>query len=478
MMISHRFELNKQAIKSFEWICNEDVDLEQGMFTADRGRCRIVVASVQSLNSKRRGKYRMERFDPDEFGLLLIDEAHRSAAASYRKVVEHFSQNPNLVTVGVTATPDRLDKIGLGVVFDEVVCDYNIQWGIDQGYLVPPKQIPITIEGLDLSQIRTVGGDLDSRQLAKMVEVEQTLHEMAKPIVDLAGESKKTIVFTASVAQARRLAEMIRDYHEREFGKTTDQRAVSLDGSLSPQDPRRQQIVEEFKRPNSEIQFLVNCGVATEGFDAPNVELIAIGRPTKSRALYVQMLGRGTRPLPSTIDGLDEATDRIAAIKNSSKPHCVILDFIGQSGRHKLVTTQDILAGESTPEEVSQRASEIIRDKDFSGDSLDALNAAREDILRQRELSRAKITVDVKYKLHDSGTPYDLESIQLRKAPNYLKNREPTEKQKSMLIRLGFTQAQINEMNPRSASSAIDYAIENPKTSFGRWMRNKKYETK
>ena len=99
LVMSHRFELNQQAISEFEHICREPVDLEQASYQADQrfDRCRIVVASVQTLNSRRRGRRRMEKFAPDDFGLVLIDEAHRSAAASYRRVLEHFRQNEQLL---------------------------------------------------------------------------------------------------------------------------------------------------------------------------------------------------------------------------------------------------------------------------------------------------------------------------------------------------------------------------------------------
>ena len=176
---------------------------------------------------------------------------------------------------------------------------------------------------------------MDERQLARLVEIEENLHAMAKPIVDVCGRDKQSIVFTASVRQAHRMAELLRDYSHREFGADDPNVAVFIDGSMNPQHPRRRQIVQEFK--DGKIQHLCNCGVATEGFDAPKVKVIAIGRPTKSRALYVQMLGRGTRPLPGIVDGPETADMRRAAIKASDKPHCTVIDFMGQSSRHKLV---------------------------------------------------------------------------------------------------------------------------------------------
>lgn len=468
MMISHRFELNQQSMKSFSHICGEEVDLEQAGYYADQrcSPCRIVVASVQTLNSYKRklGRHRYERFDPMEFGLLMIDEAHRSAATTYRKVIQHFRQNPNLCVVGVTATPDRLDGVGMGCVFEKTACDLNLLWGVENGWLVAPKQLFVQIDGLDLSQIRTVGGDLDEKQLAKMVEQEQNLHAMASPIVETCGPDKQAIVFTASVQQAHRLNEMLRDYHQRIHG--TRGNAVSLDGSLNPQDPKRRQIVSDFK--NGQIQYLVNCGVATEGFDAPNVRVVAIGRPTKSRALYLQMLGRGTRPLPGTVDGIDTAMGRLVAIKASDKPFCTVMDFVGQAGRHELVCSTDFMIGNEPPE-VKERANKISSTKDFDGTQLDAIKQAREELELEREARRAKVTTKVEWRPVEQATAYDLSTIPFSFKTRFYKGAV-SEKQANLLLKLGYTQSQVEGMTKLKASEAIEYAKKHPITSFGKWL--------
>ena len=475
MMISHRYELNTQAIKSFEWICGEDVDLEQAHIRADQrfDKTRIVVASVQTLNSTRRGKMRMERFDPEEFGLLLIDEAHRSAAASYRRVIEYMRQNKNLVVVGVTATPDRLDGVGLGCVYEKVSCNLDMLWGVKNGWLVSPRQVTITLERLDLSQIRTVGGDLDEKQLAKVVMEEENLHGMAKPIVDFAGTDKQSIVFAASVAHAQRLSELIRDYYIRAHGPTDAPIAVSIDGSMNPQHPDRIRIVKEFKE--GKIQFLCNCGVATEGFDAPNVRLVAIGRPTKSRAMYTQMIGRGTRPLVGVVDQLGmSVADRLAAIAASDKKQVDVLDFIGQSSRHKLVCTASILAGDE-PDDIVQAANRISSAKDFDGSTLDAIEEAKEAKRLEQEARRKKVTVGVEYRAREqSSEVWSLDEMPKTVTPGFLKHKRPSDKQTKMLTRLGFTTAQIEKMTVKEIAKNIDYAIRNPRTPFAIWLRKQK----
>ena len=98
-------------------------------------------------------KRRMQRFNPYEFGLLIIDEAHHAPAQSYRRVIDYYGQNPELRVLGVTATPDRKDEQALGKVFDSVAFDYELPQAIDDGWLVPIRQEFIVCEDLDFSSI-------------------------------------------------------------------------------------------------------------------------------------------------------------------------------------------------------------------------------------------------------------------------------------------------------------------------------------
>lgn len=455
MMISHRFELNDQARKTFETICKEPVDFEQAGFMADQcsvsARCRIVVASVQSLNARRKGKRRFERFDPNEFGLIMVDEAHRAVAPSYQRVIDYFQDwNHDCCLLGVTATPDRLDDVGLGHTFETVACDYNIRWGIENGWLVPLKQTIVDVEGLDFSSIRSKKNeqgesDLDAKQLAEIVEAETVLHEMATPILDMTGDSKSAIIFCASVAHATRLAEVLNRHRPDS--------AISIDGSLPPMHPERKRLLAKFKA--GEVQYFCNVGVATEGFDAPIASVIAIARPTKSRALYTQMVGRGTRSLPGVLDGLNDSTERLSAISRSGKPFARVIDFVGQSGRHNLVCTGDILAGENDPASIVEAAKIAAKNPNFDGDMIAAMEAAKKEHAKQDAARRAKLVARSKYKARDVDIWSPMEWVPPRTVAGFEGGSPPSEKQKAALQKFGLHQKEVDLLNRKQASTLL-----------------------
>lgn len=461
MMISHRFELNDQARITFENYCKEPVDFEQGDFIADQcsidSRCRIVVGSVQSLNSKRNGKYRMEKFDPNEFGLIMIDEAHRSVSPTYRRVIDYFLEgNSDCKLLGVTATPDRLDGVGLGHVFESVACDYNIRWGIDNGWLVPIKQTFVAVEGLDLSSLRSKRNelgesDLDRVELSKILEQEQVLHEMAYPIIQLTGD-KSTIVFTVSVDQAKRLAEIINRHKPGS--------AMTIDGSMPPAHPERKQRIKDFKE--GKYQYFVNVDVATEGFDCRDVAFIANCRPTKSRGAFTQRVGRVTRFVAET--GIDEGDytvkERKALIAQSSKPFGTVLDFVGQAGRHSLVCTADILAGDNEPKPIVDAAKKIVAKKDFDGTMIEALEQAREEYEQRMAARRAKLTAAAIYKTADIDIWSPLSWVPPRHIPGFEGDRAPSEKMKAALAKFGFARDEIKEINFSQAQAMMKKCIE------------------
>lgn len=360
MLIAHRKELIEQAQAHAQ-----RMGLTAGIEMAEQRAWReqVVCAMVQTLTTKKKCKvcegkgcddcdsrgwrYRVEKFRPDEFGSVIIDEGHHAAANTYRRVMKHFQQNKECKILLVTATPHRGDGIGLYNVAD--VCAYEMSIGdaIGDGYLVPIRQQFVTVSGLDLEQVgsKPGGGDFKDGELERAMlgnsedaeEQARMAHSVIAPLIDIAGP-KPTLIFASGCEHAQRLTDAANSYD--------GVRAELVLGSTKPYE--RAAILRRYQ--SGETNYLVNVGVATEGFDAPHTAVVALARPTKSLGLYMQMIGRGTRPLPGVVDGPETAELRRAAIADSAKRECLIVDFCGSSGAHKLVSMVDVLAGEEAPE--------------------------------------------------------------------------------------------------------------------------------
>lgn len=347
MVIAHREELIMQAAEKIKAIVGREASIEKAAMQAG-ATSSIIVSSIQTLNAMRApNAFRMHRFNPFDFDLIIIDEAHHAPSPTYRRVAKYFRANPKLKLLGVTATPDRLDRLALGSVFDAVAYEYELRDAIGESYLVPIHQRRVWVDSLDFSQIRKSLGDFNRGELARLMEVEQNLYEVASPTLQETAGGQKTLIFTASVWQAKRLCEIINR-------KKPDSAAFVCDKTKPAE---RREIFTGFA--SGKYQYLCNVGIATEGFDCPGIEVVVVARPTQSRALYAQMIGRGTRVLPGLIENVygnsKFAVDiRRDLIAGSKKPRLLVLDFAGNSGQHKLVTAVDILAGKHPPEVIER----------------------------------------------------------------------------------------------------------------------------
>lgn len=441
MVLAHREELITQAAAKIEAVTGHVPEIEMADQWADRSmfeRARVVVSSIQTQCAGKNGG-RMRRFNPDHFNLVIIDEAHHAVADSYQKVIDHYQQNPNCKLLGVTATPDRTDEAALGKVFASVAFVYEITDAINDGWLVPIRQQSVEVAGLDFSSVRTTAGDLNGKDLAAIMEYEKNLHEIAHPTIELA-RGRKTIVFAASVAHAERLCEI--------FNRHKADCARWVSGN-TPKDERRQ-IVEQYAA--NRFQFLCNVGCFTEGFDDPGVELVSLARPTKSRALFAQMVGRGTRPLPGVVDPHETAEDRVEAIALSAKPCVEVIDFVGNTGRHKLVTVADILGG-NYDDDVVARAAKAAKEKKEGtpADVLEELEKAKAEIRAEQEAARKKeearrkkLVAKAEYRVR-SVDPFDVLGIEPKRERGWDTGRQPSDKMVAMLERNGIE-------NPRSLS--------------------------
>lgn len=360
LVLAHRIELVDQPISRAHRF-GLKFAREQGDETGVGKPERAIASTIQTM------RVRKELYRPDEIGLIVIDEGHHAAAADYQDLLKYF---PDAFVLGVTATPHRLDGIGLSEVYKATAFSYPVLEAIDEGWLVPVKPWREVIEGLDLSQLRTRAGDLEPGALGELMA--EYAHPVARHIVERAGD-RPTIVFCSTVAHAYAQAEALRRYTDARVECVDASTAKEKKGKRSKQQalvaedaPRtRESIVQDFR--DGKIQYLVNCALFTEGFDAPNARCVALVRPTKSPALMVQMIGRGTRPLPGVVDRPELAHDmgaRLAAIAASDKPDVLVLDFSGVTEKHSLVGVVDALAGNlSAAERMALASVEIVGDR-------------------------------------------------------------------------------------------------------------------
>jgi len=355
LVIAHREELLQQAAdKISRGNRGVMVSIEQAGSRANR-YSDVIVAGIQTLAAQKFKRLKtLLRYH--SFRLVVIDEAHHAAAASYRTALVHLGFLPaadasdeneieavketdvevmgrNLAAwdleapkdrllVGVTATPNRTDAIGLSCVFQKIAFAYELKQAIEDGYLVPI--VPWVIETTaNLDAVHTSRGDFNQRELAEAVNVESrnalTVQAWSNYAADL-----QTIVFAVTVDHAHQLARAF-----KAIGVTFE--AVSGETETW----KRRDMIRDYRRGN--LQGLVNCMVLTEGTDLPMAACIVHAKPTKSATLYEQMTGRGLRPHPDDPVGPErlEAIARGVAMK---KPQCILIDVVDVARKHSLQT--------------------------------------------------------------------------------------------------------------------------------------------
>jgi superfamily II DNA or RNA helicase len=405
MILAHRHELIRQLQATVGAVTGSDPDIEQASRYADSNgwAAQTICSSIQTQVSGRKAK-RMERFDPFDFDLLVIDEAHHATARTYRRVVQHYSANPNLKILGCTATPDRHDQEALGQVFDTVSHSYTVLDAASDGWLVPIKQIMIYVESMQWDNIRHSKGDLNEKDIAREMEFEGPLQEIVVPSYKIS-KGRKTLVFAPSCAIAERMCEMFNRY-EPEVARYVHGKTPAVE---------RDQIFHDYKY--NIFRILCNVGVATEGFDEPGISAVIMARPTQSRALYSQMAGRGMRPFPPVlVNEGDTPHDRKTLIAGSDKPDLLLIDLVGNSTRHKLASAISHLGG-NVSDEVLEAATCAAEEEARRGEAEEmdpmerleraaGLVARKAAEIRQRK-QRQQLTAKVGYRTR-SVDPFDM----------------------------------------------------------------------
>jgi ATP-dependent helicase IRC3 len=264
------------------------IDIEMGETHAS-GAADITVASVRSLVSGDR----LDNYDPSRFKLVLVDEAHHIVAPGYMQILEHFGlempRETGPALVGVSATFSRFDGLRLGAAIDHIVYHKDYIDMIGEKWLADVLFTTVKSRA-DLSTVKTTkDGDFATAQLSKAVNTPHNNEITFKTWQVEAGDRKSTLGFCVDLDHVSNLTSVFRQHGiDAQYITGSTRKRV------------RGERLEAFR--NREFPVLLNCGVFTEGTDIPNIDCVLLARPTKSRNLLVQMIGRGMRLYPGKQD--------------------------------------------------------------------------------------------------------------------------------------------------------------------------------
>ncbi|WP_203333727.1 DEAD/DEAH box helicase family protein [Planococcus beigongshangi] len=287
LFVAHREEILFQAKQSFQHV---HPNRTSAFYNASEKKtdADFIFASIYTLGSQ----YHLDRFKPDTFDLIVVDEFHHAAAPTYERLLDHF--DPKFL-LGITATPDRMDNKDVYALCDgNVAISIHFLDAIERNWLSPFQYYGV-YDDTDYSAIRWLGTRYDEEELMQA----QLQEDFAGKILTAWKEHKqtRTIVFCSSVRQA---------VYMSEFYRKNGVRAIALHGG-SPPDQRK---AARAKLNSGELEVIFTVDLFNEGVDIPKVDTLLFIRPTESLTVYTQQIGRGLR----IADG---------------KSHCVVIDFIG-----------------------------------------------------------------------------------------------------------------------------------------------------
>lgn len=324
IMLTHVKELIEQ---NFDKMVKQWPTVPGGVYSAGIGRKELRPITFAGIQSIYKVAHHCGHVD-----LLLVDECHlipKNSNTMYRKFIEFLKKvNPHLKVIGLTATPYR---VGMGMItdedglFDDICCDMTsleaFNWFFDQGYLarLVPNRTNTTI---DVSKVGTQQGDFKQGELQRVTDQEEITYAAVCEMIDIARQQnrKHWLIFGTGIDHVNNI---VTELQNQGISAT----CVHSKMSTAERDANIKAFLD------GEVTALVNNGVLTTGFDAPFIDLIGMLRATKSPGLWVQMLGRGTRPYYAQGFDLSTQQGRLDAIAYSEKPDCLVLDFAGNTKR-------------------------------------------------------------------------------------------------------------------------------------------------
>lgn len=290
LFVAHTMELVNQAYNTFKNLWNT-VSVGKFADSIKDTDSHVICGSIQSV------ALNLELFRDNDFDYIIIDEAHHASADTYQKVLAYFKPK---FTLGLTATPERADDTNILEIFKNTAHKLDIQTAVEIGALVPVRCIRIHTN-IDMTKVRFNSVQYNIRDLDDKVFVP----ERNKLIVDTwlsYVKNKRTVVFCASVKHAEQIAKLFQD---------AGINALAVSGSMKTSE-RNEQLA---KFASGDIKVLCACDLLNEGWDCPQTEVLFMARPTMSKVLYTQQLGRGMRNC-------------------KGKAHLMVFDFVDNASQY------------------------------------------------------------------------------------------------------------------------------------------------
>lgn len=413
LILAHRSELLEQAADKLKKVTGLGASVEKAEQTSQGSWYRVTVGSVQTLQRDKR----LEQFPKDYWDVIIVDEAHHILADGYQKVMDYFDCADVL---GVTATPDRSDKQNLGKYFDSLAYEYSLIDAIKSGYLSKMTAMTIPLK-LDISKVSMSAGDFKASEVGTALDpyLEQIADEMVKQCSD-----RKTVVFLPLVKTSKKFRDIL---NAKGF------KAAEVNGESED----RVEILEDFDK--GKYNVLCNSMLLTEGWDCPSVDCVIVLRPTKSRSLLAQMVGRGTRLAPG-------------------KENLLILDFLWHTERHELCRPAHLIT--DSPEVAKKMVENMAEQTNQQFELLEAEETANKDVVAEREEALAKQLSEMRKRKGRLVDPLQFEmSIQAEDLADYvpafgIEMSPPTDKQIEALEKFGIATAEIGNFG--KASKLLD----------------------